>query len=170
MHEKVRPSGKFIVRCYSNDRSKMKWEEITHNLVVYEACERLLDSTLLGGTQVGTWSTFLTSGTPTVASADTMASHAGWDEFLVYDETTRPVWIGVRSGQVASNSASLASFTISSANQTIGGAGLTELNSKDAATGALYCVAAFTGGDRTGNAIGDKIDVIYNATTEDDAT
>lgn len=121
-----------------------KWE----NIVVNAGLDHVLDATLSAATQITTWYILLLSGTPTVAAADTMASHGGWTEVVAYDEANRQTWTdaGV-SGQSVSNTASPAQVTISTDSTTIGGAGLTSNNTKSGTTGTLYAAAAFGSGN-----------------------
>lgn len=168
MQSRVKARGYYIVRCLSkkSNYKKVVWEEkIFENLIVNVGLEELLANGLTGTLQyIG-----LTGTTPTPAAGDTMASHAGWTEFTGYDEATRELWDFIQTVASATNAASVAEFTITLATQTIGGVFLVALNTKGS-SGAeiLYSVAAFTGGDRTGNAAGDKIQVTYIATTADD--
>jgi len=92
----------------------------------------------------------LTDGTPTVAAADTMSSHAGWVEVTAYDEATRQTatW-GTVSSQSVNNGANKAIFTISADATTIGGAFITTNDTKGGSTGILYGGGAFTAGDKT---------------------
>jgi hypothetical protein len=129
---------------------KEKWRDVIHNLVVNVGLDHLLDVALSGGTPDTTWFVGLTDGTPTVAAADTMASHSGWVEVTAYDEANRVPWVeaGV-SSQVITNSASPAVFTISSDSTTIGGAFLAADNTKGGSSGILMAAGAFSAGDKT---------------------
>lgn len=139
-------------------------EDNFHNLVVNAGLDHLLDSTLAGGTQDTTWFIGLTDGTPTVAAADTLASHAGWAEVTGYSEGTRQAWTaGSVSGQSVDNSASQARFT-ANASITVGGAFLAADNTKGGTTGILYAAGAFSGGDRSLNNL-ETIDVTGTFTT-----
>ena len=166
MKETVRPRGKFIVRCLTKESNFKveRWRDEFPNLVVTEGLTELLANGLLSLTNY----IFLTGTTPSPAAGDTMASHAGWTEFTGYDEATRPEWVDVQTGASADNVASVAVFTITLATQTIGGAGLARSATKGESASILYCVSAFGGGDRTGNAAGDQIEVTYTCTTADD--
>lgn len=124
------------------------WELAYENAVVNEGLDHLLDVTLSGGTQDTTWFVGLTDGTPTVAGADTLASHAGWGEVTAYDETNRVAFVdaGV-SSQSMSNAASPATFTIDTNSTTVGGAFLAGVNT--GTSGILYAAGAFTAGDKS---------------------
>lgn len=126
-------------------------EEVIENLVVDEGLNHLLDSTLAAATQITTWYIGLTDGTPTPAAGDTITgTHAGWSEVTGYDEANRQTWTpGSVSGQSVDNSASKATFTITSDSTTVGGAFLVSDNTKGGSTGTLYSIGAFSGGDVT---------------------
>jgi hypothetical protein len=111
------------------------------NLIVNAGLDQLLGGGLTGG---GPWYLGLTSGTPTVAAADTMASHAGWTEVAGYDETTRLAWTpGTVAGQLVNNNAAAAVFTITANSTTLGGAFLTNSSTKSGTTGLLFAAGAF---------------------------
>ncbi len=131
-------------------RGRVKWvDTIECNIVVNEGLDHLLDVTLSGATQITTWYLGLTDGTPTVAGADTMSSHAGWVEVTAYDEANRVTWSdGGVSSQSVDNSASQARFTISANGTVIGGAFLVSNNTKGGSTGTLYAAGAFTAADK----------------------
>lgn len=117
------------------------------NLIVNVGLDQLLGGGLTGG---GPWYLGLTDSIPTVAAADTMASHVGWTEVAGYDEVARQTWTaGAVSGQAVNNTASAAVFTITSNSTTIGGAFLADVSTKSGATGLLFAAGAFTQGDVT---------------------
>lgn len=127
--------------------SRLLWREAWENIVVNQGLDDLLGVTLSATTQDTTWFIGLTDGTPTVAAADTLASHAGWVEVTAYDEVNRVAWVdGGESAQSISNSASPADFTINVNGTTIGGAFLAGVNTGTA--GRLYAAGAFTAGDK----------------------
>ena len=121
----------------------MEWQ----NLIVNTGLNQLLDGGLAGA---GPWYIGLTDGSPTVAAADTMASHAGWTEVAGYDEAARQAWTpGTVASQVVNNNASAAVFTITSNSTTVGGAFLADSAAKSGSTGLLFAAGAFTQGDVT---------------------
>lgn len=139
-----------------------------HNIVVNEGLDAFLDVHLSGGTQITSWFLGLTTGTPTFAAGDTLASHAGWTEFQDYDEAARVAWTdGGVSGQSVDNSGSVATFTSSSDANTAGGAFLASDNTKGGTTGTLQAGAAF-GSDKTLDT-GETIDVTATFTSADDS-
>lgn len=129
------------------------------NLVTTAGLNKYLDATLKTGLTTPAWYLLLTDGTPTVAAGDTMASHAGWVEVTAYSEAARQAWTpGTIAGGSVDNSGSVATFSVSSDNTTIGGAGLVDVSTKGGTTGTLLGAGAFTGGDQTLDT-GSTIDV-----------
>lgn len=159
--------GFWTVRCLGPDGVE-KWSESYENLVVNEGLDHLLDVTLSGATQITTWYVGLMAATPTVAAADVMNSHAGWTEFTAYDESVRQTWTdaGV-SSQSVTNSASKASFTVSTNSSSIGGAFLVSNSTKSGTTGVLYAGGAFSGGNKAADD-GDTLQVTATFTQADD--
>ena len=142
------------------------WQDDFSNLVVNEGLDELLIQALTGGTQTTTWYLGLTDSTPTPAAGDTMGSHTGWTEQTGYDESARVTWgSGTVSGQSVDNSASTATYTISSNSTTIGGAFLVSDNTKGGTAGKLYAIGAFSGGDVTLSA-GSTLEVTATFTTQ----
>jgi hypothetical protein len=67
-----------------------------------------------------------------------------------YDEAARQTWTdGGVSSQSVSNSASPATFTISTDGTTVGGLFLTSVSTKGGTTGTLYAAGAFSAGDKS---------------------
>lgn len=158
MDARFKLSGVFLAECFDKD-GNLKWRDSFDNLVVNEGLQEAIDSTLLGGTQDSTWFLGLTTGTPVFAAGDTLASHAGWTEFTTYTGT-RQSWVGVRSGQTATNSASVAAFPITGT-ATVGGGFLCGVTSGTA--GVLFSGSAFSGGNRSVES-GDTINLTYSVT------
>ena len=135
--------------CFDKD-GNLKWEDENHNTVVNTGLDDALDKYFKGSAYTAAFYVGLTDGTPTVAAADTMASHAGWVEVTVYDEATRPaLTLGSVASQSVDNSASKASFAINADTTTVGGAFVTTNNTKGGSTGTLYGAAALSAGDKS---------------------
>ena len=132
-----------------------KWRDAVHNLVVDEGLDFYLDQLTAAA---ATLSLGLTDGTPTVASGDTMASHAGWVEVTAYDEAARPSpTFGAASGQERDNSGDVAVFTMNGSG-TAGGVLVSTNATKGGTTGTLLGAGAFDQGDKP-FASGDTIRV-----------
>lgn len=136
---------------------KVIWEEDFHNTVVTVGKNLMLDTLMAGSAYTVTGPYMgLMSGTPTPASGDTMASHAGWTEV---GGTNAPAYSGTRktaawsaaSGGSKALSAAL-NFTFTSGG-TVGGAfivlGTGALSTIDNTAGTLFSAGAFGTGNRT---------------------
>ena len=164
----VRLGGVFEFKCFDKN-GKLKWEDTAKNIVVDVGLQHILDVLFISGTsQIDPFYVGLTDGTPTVAAGDTMASHAGWVEVTAYDEAVRQTYVDVRSSETVTNTASKATFTISSDSTTIGGAFLVSDSTKGGAGGTLLCAAAFSVGDKSADD-NDTLEVTYTFSASDDA-
>ena len=142
----IKLENHYKVECIR--QGKVIWSDEFDNIVVTAGLNDSLDKHLKGSGYTAAWYVGLVSGTPTVAAADTMGSHAGWTEITNYDEATREVLtLGTVSAGSVDNSASVASFAIN-AGVTVGGAFVTSVSTKGGTTGVLYGAGAFTGGNR----------------------
>jgi hypothetical protein len=154
-------STHYRVECVRD--GKLVWTEEFDNLVVDAGLNDSLDKHLKGSTYTAAWYVGITTATPTVAAADTMASHAGWTESTVYSDATRPtLTLGTVSGKSVDNSASKAVFNIN-AGGTVGGAFVVTVSTKGGSTGILYGGGAFTGGNRSVIS-GDTLNVTVTCT------
>lgn len=142
-----------------------KWRDVCLNIVTTVGKNDLLDKYFAGSSYTATPFCGLISsvGYSAVAAADTMASHAGWNE--AQGATNLPDYTGNRpalsfanaaSGGVKATSAA-SSFTFTSAG-TIKGMFNNTITTKNGTTGVLYNAVLFTGGDRT-VAISDVVNV-----------
>lgn len=156
---------KNIYRFEAFDSSgNLKWVEEVENLVTNAGLDDLLDKYLKGSSYSAAFYVGLTDGTPTAAAGDTMSSHAGWTEVTAYDEATREaLTLGSVSSQSVDNSASKASFTISTNSTTVGGAFVCTNSTKSGTSGTLYSVAAFSAGDKSLDD-GDTLNVTVTCT------
>jgi hypothetical protein len=120
------------------------WREDITNIVFNEGLNDILDSYYKGTNYTAAHYLGLTSGSPTFAVGDTMASHAGWSEVTAYSESARPTiaWGTASSGSI-SNSGSPAQFTIN-ASTTVGGVFITTNATKGGTAGKLIAGAAFS--------------------------
>jgi hypothetical protein len=83
MQETIHGGGVFTVQCHDKD-GNLKWEVAQPNLVVNEGLAFMNDTFFSGSGYTKSWYLGLISGTnPTIAGADTLASHIGWTEVPV---------------------------------------------------------------------------------------
>lgn len=138
---------RYHIECWRPDGT-LRWQDWADNLVVNVGLDEFLQRIWKSAAFTASDFVGLTDGTPTIAAADTMASHAGWTEPVPYSEATRPAFTpGTVASQSVDNSASKASFSIN-ATATIGGCFASDNNVKGGTTGILLGVAAFSGGDK----------------------
>lgn len=151
--------GRWRVRGWRGPREDghLLFEDWMDNLIVNEGLNHALGVALTRETQTATWHLLITSGAPTVAAADTMGSHSGWDEYTGISDTERPVWAGSRDATAQATNPTAAQVTFN-ATGTVGGAGLVSQNSLGGSGGVLYAAGAFTGGNKTLNS-GDTLDL-----------
>jgi hypothetical protein len=82
-NEKIHGGGVFTVQCHDKD-GNLKWEIEQPNLVVNEGLAFMNDSFFSGsGYTAGWYLGLISGGSPSIAAADTLASHAGWTEVPV---------------------------------------------------------------------------------------
>lgn len=164
--EGARVKGQWDIVCRAPDGS-VKWRESYQNVVTDEGQDYLLDVGLTGAAQSTTWYVGLVDGaSPTIAETDTLAS-SSWTENEAYSEASRVTWSdGGVSGQSVDNSGSVASFSIDTNSQTIGGAFLADDNTKGGTTGTLYAVGTFSSAKSADS--GDTLEVTATFTMAND--
>lgn len=161
MKDGIRLGGVFTMECYGKD-GQLKWSDIWENTVVNVGLQHVLDVTFSALAEESPWYLGLTDATPTVAAADTSASHAGWSEETDYTGN-RQEWVEVRSGQSMTNAASVAVFPITGT-ATIGGAFLD--SDATGTSGVLMSAGALTGGNRA-VVSGDTLNLTYTFAAAD---
>lgn len=139
--------GVFHYQCTDND-GRVLWEDTSHNLITTLGKNALLDNTLATpASLVGPFMGLISSvGFSAVAAADTMSSHAGWNE--AQGVTNLPDYTGNRvtptfsaasAGAKATNSTNSFVFTSSG---TVQGAfmvlGSGAVNTKNNTSGTLF--------------------------------
>lgn len=114
------------------------------NGIVDVGLNHILETQFNGGTPVTSWHMGLinNAGFTALSNADTMASHSGWAEATVYDQTDRPEWTaGTATGRAITNSTTV-DFTMN-ATATIRGVFIASNLTKGGTTGILWATAAF---------------------------
>jgi hypothetical protein len=164
--EDAKATGLFEIKCHDKD-GNLKWEAQSKNLVVNVGLQYMAGTALTSVAQITTWYLGLygagASNTP--AAGDTMASHAGWTEYVNYSNATRVaatlVTATTANPSVVTNTASPAAFNINGAGGTVGGAFLTSGSAKSGTAGTLFSAADFgSPGDRA-VVNGDTLSVTY---------
>ena len=128
----------------------LKWRHVVENDVVNSGLDDMLNHYWKGNAYTAQHYVGLTDGAPVIAATDTMAAHPGWGEVVAYNEATRPeLVLGPVTDQSVDNSASKASFTLSTSSTIMGGAFIVTDNVKGGTGGTLIAVAPFTVGNKT---------------------
>lgn len=135
--------GRYKIEHLSADGSK-KGEYFLDNGVVTVGKNHILDVEFHGTTQVTTWYIGLidNSGFTALADADTMSSHAGWNEFTTYSESVRQTWTEGAAASGAITNGTPLTFTINGSG-TIKGLFVTSVDTKSGTTGTLWATGAF---------------------------
>lgn len=115
----VTASGGYILNLWNKDRT-LAWSRFCKNGITNAGLNYLGGVAFSNTTQIIAWYAGLisSSGFSSLSVLDTMASHAGWNEFTGYSGT-RPQWTNTTAGQQTSSNGSF-SFPIT-ANGTISG-------------------------------------------------
>jgi hypothetical protein len=161
---KARAGGVYKIQCVGAD-GHVKWEEEMHNLVVNQGLQNMVAAYLDAATQTTVWYIGLITGPgsgTTIAAADTLASHAGWTEFTNYSGNRKTATFGTATTadpSVIDNTASPASFSITSTGGTVAGAFLASVDT--GTSGTLFSASDFQSpGDRV-VVSGDTLNVVY---------
>lgn len=162
MDSSFKIGGTFDVICFGKD-GKEKWRDTAKNLVPDAALNHILDVVLHGTTAVSPWYVGL-KGEGTPVSGETLASHTAWTENTAYTGDRQEYVEAAASGKSITNSASKASFAITSDAQTIAGAFLASAST--GTSGTLLCAADFTGGNKSCDN-GDTLQVQYTLSAAD---
>lgn len=161
MKSQLKFAGRFDVKCFDKN-GQLKWQEKFKNSATNEGLDYLLD-VLFGAEVKPSWYVGLIrdDNYSALAAADTMASHAGWEEADEYSEATRPaISFDAAATQTIENSTTTVDFSVNDT-ETIKGAFVASNNTKGGATGKLWCTALFDGGDQA-VVNGDIIKVTYS--------
>ena len=142
----VRVTGRFDIEIVRN--GEVIRQLTAFNRVVTTGLNDILDKYFSGSGYTAALYVGLIDDSPTIIAGDTMASHAGWAEVTAYDESNRQaLTMGSASSGSINNSASKASFTISTNATDIGGLFVATDNTKGGTSGTLISAVALTGGD-----------------------
>jgi hypothetical protein len=167
--EQVNITGSYEVKCLDAE-GNLKWEDSIKNLVVTVGKNDLLDKYFAGSAYTAAWYMGLVDNASfsAYAAGDTLASHAGWLEFLSYtisgSATNRatPNWDSASAGSKATTATT---FTISGSGTVLGAIMCTTQARNTASNGGagiLYSAGSFTGGSRAVIS-GDSLLVTYTA-------
>jgi hypothetical protein len=159
--DRVDPRGRFAVEHYDKNGKLIGIYDVP-NGITNEGKDLLLDVMFNDTSQIANNSWFIglidLSGFSTLADADTMSSHAGWNEFTSYTEANRVAWgSGAASSQSTTN-ASPATFNINGSG-TVKGVFVPTNSTKSGTSGTLWATALFAADVPVSN--GDQLKVTY---------
>lgn len=158
---KFEPKGRFVIE-HRNKNGKLLGIYDVPNGITNVGKDKILDDMFNDGTQTANNSWFVglidASGYTQLAAADTMASHAGWNEFTTYSESNRVAWGSGAAASQSTTNASPATFNITGS-ATIKGVFIVTNNTKSGSTGTLWATALFSGDVPVSN--GDQLKVTY---------
>lgn len=175
--ESVGIEGHYHVVCHDAD-GNIKWEEKFPNLVNAVGKELMLDTLLSGSsyTTVGPFLGLISGASPIFSAGDTMASHAGWTEFINYTvggSAVRGTAVfgsatstGSSPTNVTTKTATAITYTITGGGGTVGGCflvtGSGASSTQNNTSGTLYSAGAFSTAKIT--TAGDTVSVTYSTT------
>lgn len=120
-------------------------EEVTHNLIVEQGLNYMLEASTGGASAVSNWCVAVFTGDVTVSSSWTAANFASnATEFTQYESNTRPTWNkGSVSGGARDSFASKAEFKSTTDGVTLRGAALISSSTKGGTAGTLLGATRF---------------------------
>lgn len=158
------PFGWLNISIYDK-RGIKKFESQAPNLVVNQGKNDFLNVYFADGTATALASWFMglivDTGFTGIVAGDTAASHAGWNEFTSYSESTRVAWgQGAPStGVTTITNASPVTFNISGSG-TLKGGFIINQSTKGGTSGKLWAAALFASPVPVNN--GDQMKCTYN--------
>ena len=134
-----------------------------NNGIVNEGVAHAYDCVFHASAQITTWYIGLidNSGYTALANTDTMASHAGWNEFVNYSEATRVEWAEGATSNRTISSATPSDFSITGSG-TIRGGFLVSNSAKSGTTGVLWSTGIFSNPPTVAN--GETLKITYSLT------
>ncbi len=135
--------------------------DLTHNGITTGGKTSVLDIAFRNQTQIAAWYFGLVDNSGFTAvddDTDTMSSHAGWDEFTDYDQTTRPAWGPTAAADASITNVTSVVFDIN-ATGTLWGMLVTSDNVKGDDAGVLWSTAGFSVAKPVLN--GDQVKLTY---------
>lgn len=160
--DKLKLKGKYRFELLDAFGNHKAWIKVP-NGITNPGKNNILDTYFNGATQITStnWSIGLIdgTGTPSLASGDTLASHAGWTEFTNYSGNRQTWGQGSAASQAVTN-ASPATFNITATGTLYG---IFVCSAATGTTGVLWSTAAFTSPVPVTN--GDQMKVTYTLAT-----
>ena len=151
----LKAKGKFIVEHFRDGKKIGEYEFL--NGIVDQGLNKILDVMFGSVTQITTWYIGLidNSGFSALANADTLASHAGWNEFTNYSGNRKSWGVGAAAARSITNGTT-ADFAITGTGTL---KGIFVSNAASGTSGTLWSTAAF--GSTVSVTNGDTLKVTY---------
>ena len=153
--------GRFQVEHRDKDGKLLNVYDVP-NGIVNEGKNHILDVAFNDGTAIANNSWFLglidLSGFTTLADADTMSSHGGWNEFTTYSEGTRVAWGSDAASSQSTTNSTPATFNITGS-ATVRGIFVVSNSTKSGSSGILWATALFSADVPVSN--GDQLRITY---------
>lgn len=175
MMEVAGAKGVYTAKCFDKN-GKLKWEDTIDNVVTIVGANQLLDSAFDAGPVAGPFLGLISSVGYTTGpvAADTMASHAGWNEagngvnFPNWSTPTSNARKAISFDAAAARAKAIdatADFLIATNAGTVKGCfmvfGTGAVATNNNANGELLSAGVFTGGDKV-LGLGDTLQVSYS--------
>ena len=170
MGESAQAEGVYTFKCFEYEGGPLLWEDTIENVVCTLGKNLMLQTALTGSayTVTGTYMGLISIVSYTaVAAADTMASHAGWNEAGSTNEPTFAARVAPAFGTASAGAISTSSptsFTMTGAGTLVGAFityGTGAVNTIGSTAGTLLSAGAFTGGNQPVNS-GNIVQVSYS--------
>lgn len=162
VHDVIKHKGVFHLHHFDRNGNLIQSIKF-NNGIVDVGVRHVYDCAFHAGSQITTWYIGLidNSGFTALANADTMASHAGWNEFTNYSEATRVEWAEGATSVRTIASATPADFSITGSG-TIKGGFLVSNSTKNGTDGVLWSSGVFANPPTVAN--GETLKVTYSLT------
>ena len=170
MGESAQAEGVYTFKCFEYEGGPLLWEDKIDNVVCTLGKNLMLQTALTGSayTVTGPYMGLISSiGYTAVAAADTMASHAGWNEAGSTNAPTFAARIAPAFGTASAGAISTStptSFTMTGAGTLVGAFityGTGAVTTLMSTAGTLLSAGAFTGGNQPVNS-GNVVQVTYS--------
>jgi len=170
MGESAQAEGVYTFKCFEYEGGPLLWEDTIENVVCTLGKNLMLQTALTGSayTVTGPYMGLISSiGYTAVAAADTMASHAGWNEAGSTNAPTFAARVAPAFGTASAGAISTStptSFTMTGAGTLVGAFityGTGAVTTLMSTAGTLLSAGAFTGGNQPVNS-GNVVQVTYS--------
>ena len=170
MGESAQAEGVYTFKCFEYEGGPLLWEDTIENVVCTLGKNLMLQTALTGSayTVTGPYMGLISSvGYTAVDAADTMASHAGWNEAGSTNAPTFAARIAPAFGTASAGAISTStptSFTMTGAGTLVGAFityGTGAVTTLMSTAGTLLSAGAFTGGNQPVNS-GNVVQVTYS--------